>query len=178
MTSSLKERLGRLGPIQDVDRVPCGSPVVLSLRPGPNLANLKTVDATLALAKRGLSLLRSKRAVEEMVERRRVVVLVPTVESEKALAHELADAGCVVASIGHHAVDVRSLRERLGLTQEQFALQYGLDLDAVRNWEHRRRTPDPAAQSYLRVIARLPEQASKAQEEVLAEPHAEHESAP
>lgn len=113
-------------------------------------------------------MLRAKRAVEEMMEHGRAVLNVPTVESEDALAKELANAGCVAASVANHEVDVRDLRERLGLTQEQFALRYGLDLDAVRNWEHKRRTPDLAAQSYLRVIDRLPEQASEAQEELIS----------
>ena len=170
MTSSLKERLERLGPIRGVDQVPSGSPVVLSLRPGPDLRRVKTISATMALAKRGLSLLRAKRAVEEMVEHGRAVILAPKVESETALAAELAEAGCSVATVATQDVDVRALRERLALTQEQFALRYGLDLDAVRNWEHRRRTPDPAARSYLRVIARWPDQASEAQEEIVARP--------
>src|SRR5690349_1197456 len=173
MNLSLKERLERLGPVRDVDQVPYGSPVVLSLRPaqGHNSETiLKPVSATLALARRGLSLLRAKRAIEEMIETGRAVVLVPKVESKDKLADELADAGCIVATMAQTDVNVRELRERLGLTQEQFALRYGLDLDAVRNWEHGRRTPGPAAQSYLRVIARLPDQASDAQEELLAEP--------
>jgi len=169
MSSSLKERLARLGPIRDVDQVPYGSPVVLSLRPNQETSprDLKPVDATLALAKRGLSLLRAKRAIEEMLETGRAVVLVPKVESTNTLADELSAAGCVVATMAQKEIDVRELRERLGLTQEQFALRYGLDLDAVRNWEHRRRIPDPAAQGYLRVIAKLPDQASTAQEELL-----------
>jgi len=165
MSSSLKERLERLGPVRGVDQVPSGSPVVLSLRPGQDL---KPVDATLSLAKRGLSLLRAKRAIEEMIETSRAVVLVPKVESKSTLADELAAAGCVVATVAQKDVNVRELRERLGLTQEQFALRYGLDLDAVRNWEHGRRTPDPAARGYLRVIDKLPDQASSAQEEAVA----------
>jgi putative transcriptional regulator len=173
MSSSLKERLERLGPVRDVDQVPYGSPVVLSLRPVQSRdpeTILKPVSATLALARRGLSLLRAKRTIEEMIETGRAVVLVPKVESKDTLADELSAAGCIVATMAQTDVNVRELRERLGLTQEQFALRYGLDLDAVRNWEHGRRTPDPAARSYLRVIARLPDQASDAQEELLAEP--------
>ena len=168
MSSSLKERLARLGPVRDVDQVPSGSPVVVSLRVGPDPKRLKTVGAALALAKRGISLLRAKRAIEEMIETGRAVILVPKVESEITLGKELTEAGCIAASVAAHQVDVRELRERLGLTQEQFALRYGLDLQALRNWEHRRRNPDPAAQSYLRVIARMPQQASEAQEEPIA----------
>jgi DNA-binding transcriptional regulator YiaG len=165
MSSSLKERFARLGPIRAIDRIRDGSPAALSLRPAPSRKRVKSVSIALALAKRGMSMLRAKRAVEEMLENGRAVVLLPTVESATTLAKELADAGCIAAAMATHEVDVRELRERLGLTQEQFALRYGLDLDAVRNWEHRRRTPDLAAQSYLRVIDRLPAEASEAQEE-------------
>jgi putative transcriptional regulator len=49
-------------------------------------------------------------------------------------------------------VDIKAMRERLDLTQEQFALHFGLDLDAVRNRGHGRRKPDTAARSYLRAI--------------------------
>ena len=60
------------------------------------------------------------------------------------------------------AVDVRKLRERLSLTQEQFALRFGLELDAVRNWEYGRREPDAAAKSYLTVIDKAPEAVQEA----------------
>jgi putative transcriptional regulator len=169
MNASLKERFARLGRTRVIDRVRDGSRAVLALRPSRGRKGLNTVTLALALAKRGLSMLRAKRAVEEMTERGRVVVLLPNLESGSELAKELAQAGAIAASVATHEVDVRELRERLGLTQEQFALRYGLDLDAVRNWKHKRRKPDLAAQSYLRVIARLPDQASEAQEEAVSE---------
>jgi DNA-binding transcriptional regulator YiaG len=82
---------------------------------------------------------------------------VPTVEHEATLTRELAEAGVVATPAAPpEAVDVRAIRDRLGLTQEQFALRYGLDLDAVRNWEHGRRRPDTAARSYLRVSSGSP----------------------
>src|SRR5262245_60164199 len=118
MKSSLKERFARLGPTRVIDRVRTGSPAVLSLRPSPNRKNVKTVSIALALAKRGLSMLRAKRAVEEMMECGRIVLLLPKVESEPALAAELVEVGCAAASMAAHEVDVRELRERLGLTQE------------------------------------------------------------
>ena len=51
------------------------------------------------------------------------------------------------------------------LTQEQFALRYGLDVDAVQNWEQGRYQPDRATLAYLRVIERQPTEAARAQEE-------------
>ncbi|WP_244475086.1 helix-turn-helix domain-containing protein [Methylobacterium sp. Leaf99] len=167
MKSSLKARLGRLGPIRDVSRVSSGSPAILSLSPSQGPEKVEAVQATLALAGRGLSLLRAKRVIEEMLDKGRAVVEVPLVEDEDALARDLAEAGCAAARLGPAQMDVRALRDRLGVTQEQFAHRYGLEVDAVRNWETGRRRPDAAALAYLGVIARLPEQVSMALERSL-----------
>jgi putative transcriptional regulator len=114
--------------------------------------DILTINAIRALAHRCMNLLRAKRAVEAMVAERSAFVLVPKVESLEALTQELAAAGVRATALPDAAVDVRAMRERLGLTQEQFAVRYGLDIDAVRNWERGRRTPDTAAASYLRAI--------------------------
>lgn len=168
MKASLKERLARLGPIQDVVRVASGSPLVLSLRPSQPGAAVLAIPATLALAQRGLTLLKAKRVVEEMLDTGRAVARIPTVEDEAALARELGEVGCHASRLDRPAVDVRALRERLGLTQDQFALRYALDVDTLRNWEVRRWHPDAAALAYLGVIARLPEQVSLVLERPLA----------
>ena len=54
-------------------------------------------------------------------------------------------------------VDVRLIRERLGLGQEEFARQFGLRLEMVRGWEDRTLVPDAAAVTLLRVIWAEPE---------------------
>ena len=167
MKSSFKERLERLGPVRDVPRVASGSPVVVSLRPITN-REVKTVPATLALAKRGLSLLRAKRAIGEMLSRGRAVVKLPTVEDQSTLRAELAKLGVRTRSVGERDVDIRQLRESLNLTQEQFALRYCIDLDTLQNWERKRRKPDQAVQSYMRVIEKMPGPASEAQEDVVS----------
>jgi len=53
--------------------------------------------------------------------------------------------------------DVRSLRKRLGLSQEAFAARFGFSVDAVRQYESRRRVPSGPARTLLRVIAREPD---------------------
>jgi len=54
------------------------------------------------------------------------------------------------------AADVRSIRDQLDLTQEEFALMIGVSVATLRNWEQGRRTPDGPAQALLRVAAANP----------------------
>lgn len=53
-------------------------------------------------------------------------------------------------------VNVKKLRERLGLTQEAFAATYRIPVGTLRDWEQRRKRPDAPARAYLSVIARDP----------------------
>lgn len=56
-----------------------------------------------------------------------------------------------------HQVNAKKLREKLGLTQEQFAANYGIPVGTLRDWEQGRKNPDATARTYLRVIARNPQ---------------------
>ena len=58
--------------------------------------------------------------------------------------------------------DVRSIRERLGLSQEEFATRFHLSLRTVQEWEQRRRVPEGPARVLLQVIEREPEAAARA----------------
>jgi putative transcriptional regulator len=63
-----------------------------------------------------------------------------------------------LAKIGlHRQVNVKKLRERLGLTQEAFAATYRIPVGTLRDWEQRRKNPDAPARAYLIVIARNPD---------------------
>ena len=53
--------------------------------------------------------------------------------------------------------NVRALRRKLNLTQEQFARTFHLSLGAVRDWEQGRNQPDHAARALLKVIEFNPE---------------------
>jgi DNA-binding transcriptional regulator YiaG len=164
MKRLLKERFARLGPIRGIDRVPSGSPAVLSLCPVADLARVKTITAIQSLAKRGMKMIAAKRAVERMVEKGEVVVAVPTNEPGNGLISDLRAAGIKAVRVGAGEVDIRALRQRLDMTQEEFALRYNFKLRALQNWEQGRR-PDALVQNYLRAIARNPEEVAKAQEE-------------
>jgi putative transcriptional regulator len=59
-------------------------------------------------------------------------------------------------------VDVKSIRERMGLSQAAFANRFGLSIFALRNWEQGKRQPDPAARAYLKVIEKAPQTVAEA----------------
>ena len=56
----------------------------------------------------------------------------------------------------------RFLREKLGMTQEDFARTYQLSLATLRDWEQGRSFPDQAARTLLTVIDRAPEAVKEA----------------
>ncbi len=60
------------------------------------------------------------------------------------------------------AVDVSSLRERLSLTQEQFAARFGFSVATLRHWERGDRSPSGASLVLLNVIDRNPAAVMKA----------------
>jgi len=59
-------------------------------------------------------------------------------------------------------IDVKSIRNGLGLTQPEFSLRFGFDVRAVQDWEQKRRHPDRAARILLTVIAHEPEAVKRA----------------
>jgi putative transcriptional regulator len=61
-------------------------------------------------------------------------------------------------------VDVRDVRQRMGLSQAQFATKFGFPPATLRNWEQGRARPDAPTRVLLAVIAEHPE----AVEDVLA----------
>jgi len=57
---------------------------------------------------------------------------------------------------------VRALRQKLNLTQEEFAARFHLPLGTVRDWEQGAHRPDKAAQVLLTIIGRDPEAGARA----------------
>lgn len=60
------------------------------------------------------------------------------------------------------SIDVRGVREKLGMSQRQFAARFGLKLDTLRNWEQNKRFPDGTARVLLTLIDRDPEGVKRA----------------
>ncbi len=54
-------------------------------------------------------------------------------------------------------IDVRAIRHKLKLSQEDFASEFGFSVDQIRNWEQRRSRPLGGLRSYLMIIERNPD---------------------
>jgi putative transcriptional regulator len=50
-------------------------------------------------------------------------------------------------------VEVAAIRKGLGLSQRAFANRFGLNAGIVRDWEQKRRNPDQAARTLLRLLS-------------------------
>ena len=58
--------------------------------------------------------------------------------------------------------EVKAIRDRLGVSQEKFAILLGVSKRTVENWEQGRRHPTGAARSLLRIVEADPEHALRA----------------
>jgi putative transcriptional regulator len=58
--------------------------------------------------------------------------------------------------------DVKALREKLRMSQQEFATSYRIPLATVKNWEQGRRAPDAPAAAYLLAIRRRPKEIMEA----------------
>ena len=60
------------------------------------------------------------------------------------------------------AIDVKAIRTKLGMTQEEFAGRFGFSVNTLRHWEQGKRHPEGPARAYLMVIDHAPKVVQKA----------------
>lgn len=72
---------------------------------------------------------------------------------------DVSVAGLERAHIGRR---FRILRHRLGMSQEQFAMAYGIPVANLRQYEIARHMPPPAVRAYLKVIEAEPDMTARA----------------
>jgi putative transcriptional regulator len=61
------------------------------------------------------------------------------------------------ASAEAGTLEVRDLRRRAQLTQQEFASRLGVPVETIRNWEQGKRAPRGPARALLAVIAHAPD---------------------
>jgi len=59
-------------------------------------------------------------------------------------------------------IDVRAIRAKLGMTQQEFAAEFGFSVNTLRHWEQGKRQPEGPTRAYLLVIDRAPKSVRKA----------------
>lgn len=75
---------------------------------------------------------------------------------EEAIAHAKGEAMGVRVH-RPRSVDVKAVRAKVGMTQEQFAACFGFSAATLRHWERGDRTPHGPALVLLNVIERNPQ---------------------
>ena len=156
MKSSLSALSGPRVRIRDVPRVRSGSRGKFLLR--ADRANFKGPQAALALAKRRLPLRAAHAVATRLYDRGLAVVELPAVENARNVIRDLAGAGVTATPYGApEKFNIKSIREAMGLSQDEFALEFGLEVSTLRNWEQGRSEPDTAARNFLVTVARDPD---------------------
>jgi putative transcriptional regulator len=59
-------------------------------------------------------------------------------------------------------IDVKAIRTKLAMTQEEFAGRFGFSVNTLRHWEQGLRQPEGPTRAYLMVIDRAPKAVQKA----------------
>lgn len=74
-------------------------------------------------------------------------------------ARDFAEGKKIAATFRVHIpeeIDVKRIRTNLGLSQKQFADEYGFSTRTVQEWEQGRAVPQGAAKNFLVVLDREP----------------------
>lgn len=59
-------------------------------------------------------------------------------------------------------IDVKAIRAKLDMTQEEFAGRFGFSVNTLRHWEQGSRQPEGPTRAYLLVIDRAPKAVQEA----------------
>ncbi|HEX7985236.1 MAG TPA: helix-turn-helix domain-containing protein [Duganella sp.] len=78
-----------------------------------------------------------------------------------AFAEGTADASTYRVHVPK-TIDVKAIRVKLDMTQEEFAGRFGFSVNTLRHWEQGSRQPEGPTRAYLLVIDRAPTAVQKA----------------
>jgi putative transcriptional regulator len=87
--------------------------------------------------------------------------LIKSAKEARAIARGELDSGAYKLSVPRK-VNVKALRGKLRMTQEQFAARFNLNVARLRDWEQGRSQPDGAVRAYLTVIEQEPNAVARA----------------
>jgi len=92
------------------------------------------------------------------MEKRLFDDLLQSLKEAKAISQGTAKAS---REFKVEATDVKAVRERVGLTQEEFAKLIRVSIKTLQNWEQHRREPTGPAAALLKIVSTEPKLALK-----------------
>jgi DNA-binding transcriptional regulator YiaG len=89
-------------------------------------------------------------------------LLAELAQSIKAAGKYVRGEGKASRLLEYPDTDVKAVRERIGLSQAQFAKMIRVSVKTLQNWEQKRRSPTGPAAALLQIVAREPQVALRA----------------
>ena len=89
-------------------------------------------------------------------------LLAELVQSVKAAGKYVRGEGKASRVFEYADADVKAVRERIGLSQAQFAKMIRVSVKTLQNWERKRRSPTGPAAALLQIVASGPQVALRA----------------
>jgi putative transcriptional regulator len=141
------------GLVAHVEQSPfAGEPANLYLRRNGD-GNL--IEVMRLLVRSGMTPRRAKEVIDAL--NRRGDAIAPVAHAPKDYARRFAEHGVAAAVPTVRRVNVKKIRERLGLSQREFAARFALDDANIKNWEQQRAGTPTAVNVLLNLIDRDPE---------------------
>jgi DNA-binding transcriptional regulator YiaG len=116
----------------------------------------RPIDVMRLLAERGLGLRRAHAVFQRIARGEEVAVEVRCENSTAVLTSAFEALGVEARELRIPNVSSRDVRTRLNLSQKDFALRFGFEVDTVQNWDQGRNQPDVATKLLLAIIDRDP----------------------
>ena len=151
---SLWVALERRGKTPDVPRSHSDSPAISFILRANAIS--QPVEVARFLMRGGVSLRKAHEILERISAGARVPVELRG-SSRAVISSDLKKLGVSALAIKSPNVDIKRIRESQNLSQPEFAILYGLELDTLRNWEQGRNVPDRSTMVLLKVIERCPD---------------------
>jgi putative transcriptional regulator len=88
-----------------------------------------------------------------------------SIRSEGAESDAIAESSPLPTRFGVHIpqeIDVKVIRSKLGMTQQEFAGHFGFSIKTLQQWEQKQRVPEGPTRAYLLVIDRDPNAVQRA----------------
>jgi DNA-binding transcriptional regulator YiaG len=154
---SFKEALARRGDAPEEGRASSDFPAVQRSR---FLLIAAKIEQPVELAKTlrdfGMSLRKAHDALNRLAENEIIAVQLDVSDIGAAIG-KLNAVGVVAAPLVLPNPDIKKIREKLRVSQAEFAQRFFLELDTLQNWEQGRHQPDAPTRLLLKIIEMRPE---------------------